>query len=102
MSEEDDFSHAADEPTAMWNEESLQALALDAPTEQQESAAATKGVGSASPSVEIALGPPSGQRPTHQAGQRRASKITGLSWGITIVLALGLGAGVYFLVRFLK
>lgn len=86
----------------MWNEESLQGLALDAPTEQEQSAAATKGVGSAGPSVEIALGPPSGQRPAHQPAQQGASKIAGLSWGITIVLALGLGAGVYFLVRFLK
>ena len=89
----DSFSHAADEPTAMWNEESLQELALAPPSKQQESRAATKG-GSGGPSVEVSLGPAS--------GQRSMSKVSGLSWGVTILLALGLGAGVYYLIRFLK
>lgn len=78
----------------MWDEESLQDLALDAPGEQKQSAAATRGRGGGGPSVEVALGP--------RSGQRASSKISGLSWGLTIVLALGLGAGVYFLIRFLK
>lgn len=82
---------AADEPTAMWDEESLQDLALDAPAEQQQSGAATRGQGGGGPSVQVEL---------QSAGTSGPSK--GLSWGITIFLALGLGAGVYFLIRFLK
>ena len=36
--EDDDFLHAADEPTAMWDEGSLRDLGLDIPLAQKETA----------------------------------------------------------------
>ncbi|MEM9067392.1 MAG: hypothetical protein AAGE52_02770 [Myxococcota bacterium] len=82
--------HAADEPTAMWDEDSLKDLGLDdvGRVSSPPSGPATSGAGPAGPSVQVS---------TAQGSPRG-----GLSWVITIVLAVVLGVGVFLLVRLLR
>lgn len=88
--EDDDFLHAADEPTAMWDEGSLRDLGLDIPLEQKETGPATTGTG-AHRAIGVELTTP----PKSQGSQI-------MQWVVTILLAVGLGVGVFFLVRMFR
>ncbi|MFK7999790.1 MAG: hypothetical protein AB8H86_09340 [Polyangiales bacterium] len=93
--EDDDFLHAADEPTAMWDEGSLRDLGLDIPIEQKETGPATTGTGAhRAIGVELTSGPsPASAKPKGSSA---------LHWIVTIALAVGLGVGVFFLVRMFR
>lgn len=91
--EDDDFLHAADEPTAMWDEGSLRDLGLDIPIEQKETAPATTGTG-AHRAIGIEL--------TGPDSATKSKGATMLHWIVTITLAVGLGVGVFFLVRMFR
>ncbi|MCB9614137.1 MAG: hypothetical protein H6722_16995 [Sandaracinus sp.] len=91
MSNEDDTGqHAADEPTAMWDEDALAQLGLGGPAEP---APKPQGPGLAV-SVETA------SHATAPAAPARKSSMVG--WVVTVVLAIGLGVAVYFVVRALR
>ena len=99
--EDDDFSHAADEPTAMWDESALKELGLD--SVQEQSAPATTGtgrhraVGVDFTGANEAIAPraaSSATSPTSSGGSFR--------WVLLVLLALSVGAGAFFLVRALK
>jgi hypothetical protein len=91
--DDDDEFHAADEPTAMWDAASLQELGLDIPPlEQKETGPATTGTGAhRAIGVELTAAP---------AAKEQGSQV--MQWVVTIVLAVGLGVGVFFLVRMFR
>ncbi len=103
--EEDDdrFSTAADEPTAMWTDEMLRD-AVGEVAEQVETPPATK----------PAPAPPAPvthdtarSHPPLRSGTRRRPPVAAeppptLSWSMTFALAIALGTAVYFLVTFLR
>lgn len=98
--DDDDFmSHAADEPTAMWDGDSLAELGLDKldpPASQEQAPPATAGKGGGG-SVQIDLGPsPVGSAPP------AAGRSGVMAWVITLIAAAVLGTGVFFLIRHLK
>ena len=73
----------------MWDEGSLRELGLDVPLEQKESGPATTGTGAhRAIGIELTDGTPTTD-----------TKSQTMQWLITIVLAVGLGVGVFFLVR---
>jgi len=89
-SHSDDDEHvavdsAADAPTAVWDEESLRAAGVEMPAQEEAKQ------GTAPPQIETVSD-------TGGMGRRAG----GLSWPLTIALAVGLGLAVYFLVRFLR
>lgn len=94
--EDDDFLHAADEPTAMWDEGSLRDLGLDIPLAQKETAPATAGTG-AHRAIGVELTGAADPAATPQPKRPQA-----LQWIVTIALAIGLGVGVFFLVRMFR
>lgn len=123
----DDERHAADDPTAVWDADTLRAAGLedvlDRPETDPPPAAttpATKGRDSG-PSM-VAEGavrapdqpkrerpdatprePHQVPRPTPKPPSRTVAPSSGeLGWGATIALAVGLAVAVYFLVRFLR
>ena len=128
----DEERHAADDPTAVWDAESLRAAGLEDVLAKPETdpppaatAPQTKGQESgpsivAEGAVEAAPGsgpkpasrdradatprePHRVERPTPRPPARtEAPQASELSWGATIALAVGLAAIVYFAVRFLK
>ena len=105
-------SSAADDPTAMWDEGELRAAGMDEVADRAKSlppAAATgpdvKGdvrqsvvVGDEKPGAS-----PQAQQAAPRPRPRRSADATGgLSWPITIGLAIALGLAVYFLVKLLR
>ena len=76
---------AADEPTAMWDEDSLREAGLDLGA-RSSSRPRSRGTGT---------DPGLSRMPRRQASG-------GLSWTLTILLALALGAAVFFAVRALR
>lgn len=104
--------NAADDPTAVWDEDSLRAAGLgdlgalegrspSPATEPEEQA----GGGSIEVSAEMsrgAGGPSPKGAPRLTPGPTPAAKPGGLSWPLTIALAFALGLAVYLLVRLLK
>ena len=89
---DDSMMHAADEPTAMWDQESLDQLGLEgAPPPATRPAA-----GSAS-SIEVSLG--AAEDPHQPVGKPRGWQGTGKSWAITLVSALLLAVVTYYVVR---
>jgi len=79
--------HAADLPTAVWDEDSLRAAGVELPSPEEGDAPR----GAAPPQVQT-VPETDAPRPARRE----------LSWPITIGLALVLGGAVYFLVRFLR
>jgi hypothetical protein len=127
--EGDDFddgeSHAADEPTAVWDENALRAAGLGDIFKRREpeapTPAATKSVAPAdAPSivVENAVNEAAGHAPSTVgalraagAGNAAATPVPpapiaassgGMSWAATVAIAVALGAAAYALIRFLK
>lgn len=102
--EDDDFRSAADDPTAMWDDAALKEAGLDelaGRTDARDAAgpATSYGVrGDRRNSVEI------GDREGAGSSRGAAPKARGggLSWPVTVILALALGVAVYFLVRMLR
>jgi hypothetical protein len=93
VSDEDDTGqHAADEPTAMWDEEALAKLGLA--TSSAPKAAPAKGPGLA---VSVETATPAA---TASGGAKPKSPVLG--WVVTLALALALGVAVYFVVRALR
>lgn len=111
---EDDFveSHAADEPTAVWDEKSLRAAGLQdllkQPQEPPLPPATPAGGVSTDPSivVDTTIGPnarplaPNAPKAAPQ--QPVAVPSDGMGWPTTVGIALGLGALVYILIRLVK
>jgi hypothetical protein len=97
---DDDMSHAADEPTAVWDANTLREAGLGDLIKKPDSEPpppATPAIRGQAPSIlvdEAAAG---------AKAQKGASDDDGeLGWGATLGLAAGLGAAVYLLIRFLK
>lgn len=96
-------SLAADDPTAIWDEEALRKAGLGQVLEHEaDSAPATPGEKGPTPSMitdVLEETPPGGTRgiqvPRRQAPQE-------MSWAATLALALALGAVVYAVIRFLR
>lgn len=93
--------HAADEPTAMWDESAL----LDAGFGE----VAAKPISIAPPATAPSVGGDDrssvivGNTGRHRAMARAPRQVSaGMSWGVTVGLAVAVGSAVYFLVRALK
>ncbi|HJK92771.1 MAG TPA: hypothetical protein RMH85_00945 [Polyangiaceae bacterium LLY-WYZ-15_(1-7)] len=96
----DPMAHAADEPTAMWDEAALAKLGLDKDGNPSDPPPATAASPKGESSVQVDL--PQVAHDPGKAPGGGAKKGSGLSWAVTIALAIGLGVGVYFVVRMLR
>ena len=77
----------------MWDSGSLKELGLDVPIEQKETGPATTGTGAhRAIGVEL-IGP---------AAPPKSSGAQAIQWIVTVALAIGLGVGVFFLVRMFR
>lgn len=98
--DDDMASHAADEPTAVWDANTLREAGLGDLIKKPDSEPpppATPAIRGQAPSIlvdEAAAGAKAQQGPRDDDGE--------LGWGATLGLAAGLGAAVYLLIRFLK
>ncbi len=96
--DDDHFSSAADEPTAMWTED----MVRDAQQGPQPVAAAP------APQPAAALAAGSTSHPPLRSGTRRRPPVpaerepASMSWALTIALAIALGTAVYYFVRYLR
>jgi hypothetical protein len=100
--EDDPFSaNAADDPTAVWDAEALRQAGLDelGPLPEHQQTAPATPASSAMRTAPSMVVDPKGTGAHQAAPQRAASKE--LSWPATVGLALGLGAVVYAVIRFL-
>ncbi|MCS6798117.1 MAG: hypothetical protein NZ898_06260 [Myxococcota bacterium] len=98
-------SHAADEPTTVWEEAALEAAGIDpsqAGGARHEVAATTRDVGGDDPSKVVVAAGPASARAAGPGSRSAEGRPGGLGWGTTVVLALSVGALVYALVRWLK
>lgn len=103
-------SLAADDPTAVWDAESLREAGLEVDVEVSEppSAPATQGSGSGLPSIVAEDAAPAEPCPPQAAPlpQAAARAAPGprkeMGWGATLALAVSLGAAVYLVVRYLR
>ena len=110
IADDDISSHAADEPTAVWDVNALREAGLGELIKKpgQEDSdpppAATPAMrGNQGPSIvvdEAAAGARAQPGPNVKGGSAAASGELG--WAATLGLAAGLGAAVYLLIRFLK
>ncbi len=110
--DDDGESHAADEPTAVWDESALRAAGLTDLLSKRKSdpppAPATKSTMPDRPSIEVSqdvslqaqLVPPV-QEPQFVA-EPAAPPSNSMGWGATLGLAVLLGAVVYAVIRFVK
>jgi hypothetical protein len=106
-SDDDGESHAADEPTAVWDESALRAAGLTDLLSKRKSdpppPPATKSVTPGGPSIEVsqemALPEPEPEAPREM---EPATPSRGLGWGATLALAIVLGGLVYALIRYVK
>jgi hypothetical protein len=112
--QDEDFvgeSHAADEPTAVWDEKSLRAAGLSdilgkRPSEPPLPPATPAGGMTQDPSivVDTTIGP--NARPQASAPEQPAeladARPNGMGWPTTVGIAVGLGALVYIVIRLLK
>lgn len=89
--EDESGQHAADEPTAMWDEDALAKLGLNKPAPDTKP--------KAGPGLAVSV-----ETSPHATSTATAPKAKSpvMSWVITIGLALVLGVGVYFAVRALR
>lgn len=116
---DDDFvgeSHAADEPTAVWDEKSLRAAGLTdllgkRPSEPPPPPATPASGITQDPSivVDTTIGPnarPQASAPNapqkHAAQPVVDARANAMGWPTTVGIAIGLGALVYILIRLLK
>ncbi len=99
-------SHAADEPTAVWDESALRAAGLGDLLHRRVSdppnAPATSGPGAANPpsivvDQSISASPLEPAVPASRVPARRD-----LGWGSTLLIAIGLGALVYLAIRLFR
>lgn len=86
--EDESGQHAADEPTAMWDEDALAKLGLNKPAPETKP--------KAGPGLAVSV-----ETSPHATSTAKA-KSPVMGWVITIGLALALGVGVYFAVRALR
>jgi len=107
----DDESHAADEPTAVWDESALRAAGLSDLLQKRDSEppapAATAPMRSADASIVVdqaSIVAPANKTPTPVPDRPAApaSADGGLGWGATFVIAVVLGALMYALIRYVK
>ena len=97
MDDDDDFSFAADEPTAMWDENDLKDLGLEVPEGRAATGPATTGTGRhRAIGIELTEAETDPPPTSVKTGQKRSDTLT---WIATIVLSVFLGVGMYFLVR---
>ena len=88
--EDESGQHAADEPTAMWDDDALAKLGLNtAPVEKPKTG----------PGLSVSVETSSHATSTATAPKQKSPVV---GWVITIGLALLLGVGVYFAVRALR
>ena len=106
---DDDLSHAADEPTAVWDVNALREAGLaeliKKPGDDDDSEpppAATPAMrGNQGPSIVVDEAA-AGARARPGPNMKSADATGELGWAATLGLAAGLGAAVYLLIRFLK
>ena len=100
---DDDTSHAADEPTAVWDANTLREAGLGDLIKKPDSEPpppATPAVrGNQGPSIFVDEAQAGAKA---QRGPNSREDNGELGWGATLGLAAGLGAAVYLLIRFLK
>lgn len=116
LEDDDGESHAADEPTAVWDESALRAAGLTELLNRRKSdpppPPATKSSVPDRPSIEVSQEmavavpePVRAEEPApplvHEPAVERPAS-SGMGWGATLVLAVLLGAVVYALIRFAK
>ena len=105
--EKDDLDHeaqrwAADEPTAMWDDSEMKAGGYDALAEDRQAkprgetgpATGRSAGGMDDSSIQLSRGPV-----VQRAAAAAPRKPGGISWVLTILLSLGLGVGVFILIR---
>jgi len=103
--EHGESSHAADEPTAVWDIETLRKAGLSELVGKPESippGPATSAVGTARPTMIVEEKPLEKAAVIPQHGPRAPEPAKGLGWPSLVGIAVILGAGVYFLMRFLR
>lgn len=109
--EDDSESHAADEPTAVWDESALRAAGLTDLFNKRKSdpppPPATPATPADRPSIEVSEEMARALAPAPEAA-REAQPVAsvpaggGMGWGATLALAVLLGGLVYGLIRFVK
>jgi hypothetical protein len=107
--DDDGESHAADEPTAVWDESALRAAGLSDLLHKRDDEPppppATSPTPSSTTDPSIVIDPstlaPKVVTPVPQQAPQ-AGADGGLGWGATLGLAVALGAIVYALIRFVK
>jgi hypothetical protein len=114
--DDDGESHAADEPTAVWDESALRAAGLSDLLNKRKSdpppPPATPSSLPDRPSIELseevaraameAPVPPAAPLPPEPQQVLASAPPPGLGWGTTLALAIVLGGLVYALIRYLK
>jgi hypothetical protein len=106
--DDDGESHAADEPTAVWDESALRAAGLTDLLSKRKSdpppPPATKSVVPGGPSIEVSreMALPEPEPEPAPVVMEPAAATGGLGWGATLALAIVLGAIVYGLIRYVK
>lgn len=103
--ENGESSHAADEPTAVWDIETLRKAGLSELVEKPESippGPATPADGMARPSVIVEEKAPERAAVIPQHTPRPPEPAKSLGWPSLVGIAVVLGAAVYFLTRFLR
>jgi hypothetical protein len=112
LDDDDDLdgeSHAADEPTAVWDESALRAAGLTDLLQRRDEPAsppATRAdrASDTAPSIVVedvpGAGGPGPVIPADPAPSGALAR--GLGWGATLLVAIALGAAVYLLVRYLR
>jgi len=97
--DDDLVSHAADEPTAMWDGDMPERLGLDRPPSEPPEPAASP-TGSAGSSVQVSFDstpPPAAPHEPAPAPESQARQ-----WAVLIVGALALAAAAFYVVRALR
>ncbi len=107
--EQDDDSqmHAADEPTAVWDANTLRDAGLGDLLRRPESEpppaqTSPKKFGNQDPSIVVDAAAAGAKAEVVRRAARRRSNSGELGWAATVGLAAGLGAAVYLLIRFLR
>ena len=107
IKDEEDSNLAADEPTAVWDANTLREAGLGDLIKKPESepppaATAPEKVTKQAPSMMVDAAAAGGPI-QHIAAKKKPGADSGeLGWGSTVALAAGLGAAVYLAIRFLR
>ena len=108
LDDDDDLeaeSHAADEPTAVWDETALRAAGLtDLLKRREQEADAPPATPSVAPSAESSIVIDEGVDPalSQVIAADPATPAKGLGWAATLAIAVVLGGVVYYLIRLLR